>query len=329
MNTSNNQLHFYNNVHVVVLGATGFIGRWVAYYLSKHRANLSLIVRNKLDAAKIFSKYQVNGEIFEIDLHNLNGLREFYHDCRPVITFNLAGYGIDRSERDDRQMYQINSQLVNDLCEIVKQNQNTTWQYRDIVHVGSALEYGDVSGNLSEDTVPNPTTVYGKSKLSGTNLLQKFCKTNKVNSIIVRLFTVYGPGEHSGRLLPSLLDSASNHKPLPLTKGDQKRDFTYVEDVAEGLLRLGLTKAEEGRIINLATGKLTSVRRFVETAADMLRINPDLLQFNKIPTRDEEMKHDDVDISNLQELTGWQPPTSIEEGIIKTRRFFYPRVHVN
>ena len=81
-----------------------------------------------------------------------------------------------------------------------------------------------------------------------------------MRAVTARLFTVYGPGEHCGRLLPSLIEAARAEKPLELTAGTQLRDLTYVEDVAEGLLRLGLAQAEPGSVVNLATGHLTMVR---------------------------------------------------------------------
>lgn len=105
---------------------------------------------------------------------------------------------------------------------------------------------------------------------------------------------------------------------VPLTAGDQKRDFTYVEDVADGLLRLGLAAAKAGEIVNLASGHLTSVRSFAETAARILNLPHDGLKFGSIPTRPEEITHAEVELARLRRLTAWIPPTGIPEGIRKT-----------
>jgi dTDP-glucose 4,6-dehydratase len=139
--------------------------------------------------------------------------------------------------------------------------------------------------------------------------------------LTARLFTVYGPGEHSGRLLPSLLETAMSGNPLKLTAGSQQRDFTYVEDVAEGLLRLGLCQAKPGEIVNLATGKLTSVRHFAETAARILQIPSQALNFGQLPTRTEEMAHSEVSVERMRHLIGWVPTTEIAKGIRKTLEF--------
>jgi nucleoside-diphosphate-sugar epimerase len=128
---------------------------------------------------------------------------------------------------------------------------------------------------------------------------------------------VYGPGEYAGRLLPSLLAGARENRPIPLSAGAQKRDFVYVEDAAEALLRLGTSEAPSG-IVNVATGRLTSVRRFVQAAAAVLDIPPEHLRFGALQPRFEESEHGDVSITKLRRLTGWAPRTGIEKGIRKT-----------
>jgi UDP-glucose 4-epimerase len=311
----------YRNANVVVLGASGFIGRWVARLLCVEDANLILFVRDRVAGQKVFSQYGISGEIIEADLRDPLIVRDAIHKIRPTIIFNLAGYGVDPSEKDKETARLVNAQLVNTICEAMLDVRSAGWTGQDIVHVGSALEYGEIGGNLHEDSLPNPTTLYGQTKLAGTKNLEKCCEKFSLKGLTARLFTVYGPGEHAGRLLPSLLKAANNGSSLPLTTGEQKRDFTYVEDVATGLLHLGLSTAKYGKIVNLATGRLTSVRNFVETAAKVLQIPANKLIFGALPTRPEEMQHDPVTIERLKELTTWFPPTDISEGIYKTMVF--------
>ena len=307
---------------VVVLGASGFIGRWVARSLTALGAELFLVVRHQPSAEKIFARYDIRGTTVQLDLTRLDQLLPLFRDVQPAITFNLAGYGVDRAERDPRLAYLLNSDLVKALCQAINRHSDRQWAGRQLVHVGSALEYGEISGNLAEDSVPFPTTLYGKSKLAGTRALTDCCQRNNVNGLTARLFTVYGPGEHPGRLLPALLETAKSGQPLELTAGLQQRDFNYVEDVVEGLLRLGLTRGRPGEVVNLATGRLSSVRDFVTSAATALQIPAANLKFGAIPTRREEMAHDPVSNTRLQQLTGWLPPTGPGDGIRRTRNFF-------
>ncbi len=307
----------------MVLGASGFIGRWVSRLICRTGARPYLVARDVQSAKRVFSDYEISGEIIEADLCRPDSISELIARIKPDVVFNLAGYGVDRSERYEKMAYRINADLVEATCKAMALNRNSTWPGQRIVHVGSALEYGEIGGNLAEDSAANPTTLYGKSKLAGTNLLTGRCRELGVKGITARLFTVYGPGEHNGRLLPSLLKAGCDGTHLPLTAGEQRRDFTYVEDVAEGLLRLAVAESQPGEVVNLATGKLTTVRAFIETAASILNIPENKLQFGAIPTRVEEMQHAPVTVDRLRRLTDWTPEPEIAEGIQLTKNFKY------
>jgi nucleoside-diphosphate-sugar epimerase len=199
--------------------------------------------------------------------------------------------------------------------------QDQNWGGQQIVHIGSALEYGTTDGDLSEDSLPTPTTAYGQTKLAGTQVLSEYNARIQLKGMTARLFTVYGPGEHAGRLLPSLINMATNGQSLELTAGLQERDFIYVGDVAEGLLRIGSTASTNISIVNLATGHLLAVRGFIEIVADSLSIPAGKLNFGVIPTREEEMQHAPVAVSRLKQLTDWLPQTEVRQGIHKTMDF--------
>jgi UDP-glucose 4-epimerase len=306
----------YRGVRVAVLGASGFIGRWVSRKLCAAGACPYLVVRDPESAATTLSQYGVSGELLEADLSNTSVLGEIYSRIRPAITFNLVGYGVDVTERDEAVAYQINAGLPGDICEAAAAWKDPNWSGQQIVHAGSALEYGDIGGDLREDSGTHPTTVYGISKLKGTRSIAKGCAALGLRGLTARLFTVYGPGEHAGRLLPSLIETSRTRQPLELTAGTQRRDFTYVEDVADGLLRLGLAvTVEQGEVINLATGRLVSVRSFIEIAASTLKIPASNLRFGALPARLDEMEHGDISIDRLRRVLCWVPSTSIEEGL--------------
>ena len=238
---------------------------------------------------------------------------------RPAIAFNLIGYGVDPSERDPSLAEALNDRFVGSLGELLVDYREPGWDGQALVHVGSALEYGAAGGDLDETTVPAPTTLYGRTKLAGTRRLADIAAERGLPALTARLFTVYGPGERKGRLLPSLLAAAVSDHSLALTEGRQRRDFTYVGDVADGLLKLALSDAEPGKIVNLATGRLTEVREFAQIAARILGIPPDRLRFGQQPSRPEEMTHDPVTLERLLRYTGWRPGTRVDDGITLTR----------
>ncbi len=308
----------YSGVRVALLGASGFIGRWVARALSGQGADLVLIVRDRHSTELLADSCGFHGEIVEMDMSNATAISRLFERIRPAITFNLAGYGVDPSERDERTMQAINVELVETVADAVAFTRNAAWHSQTLVQAGSALEYGSTRGELSEDSPANPVNEYGRSKLAATHALSRRGAETGLRAVTARLFTVYGPGEHRGRLLPSLIEAARNGTSLPLTAGDQQRDFCYVDDVAEGLLRLGLGDAAPGETVNLATGRLTSVRSFALLAARTLSIPAERLEFGAMPTRDDEMWHGRVNVDRFERITGWLPPIGIEEGIRRT-----------
>ncbi|MGI9079038.1 MAG: NAD-dependent epimerase/dehydratase family protein [Gemmatimonadaceae bacterium] len=306
----------YRGVTAAVLGASGFIGRWVVRALVARDAKVVLVVRSASSAADAGLGDGAQGTVVRADLSRDNAVREVIASSRPAVVFNLAGYGVDRGERDEHAAYVINAELPERIVEALAEQRDSTWGGQQLVHVGSALEYGEIDGNLSETSVPNPTTLYGQSKLAGTLAVMRACGELGVRGITARLFTVYGDGEHAQRLLPTLIAAVCDEKPIALSAGEQRRDFTYVEDVAEGLLRLGLVRsAGSGEIVNLATGRLTPVRSFVEETARAVGISSSRLKFGALPTRAEEMQHDPVSVEKLRAMLGWVPSRSLHEGI--------------
>jgi nucleoside-diphosphate-sugar epimerase len=302
----------YSGVRAAVLGASGFIGQWVARKLNEASAEVGLIVRDRSRLSDL------KGQVFEIDLAHPDEVGKIFELFRPAITFNLAGYGVDPAERDNNLSEKLNAQLPRVICDAAAGWKDPQWPSQHIVQVGSALEYGTVSGDLREDGPVKPTTVYGQSKLRGTQNVTEGCRRLGLRGLTARLFTVYGPGEHNTRLLPSLIRGAQSGQRLELTAGTQQRDFAYVEDVAEGLLRLGLSATAPGLVVNLATGELHSVREFIEIAASILGIPGSKLRFGGLPTRAEEMQHDPVSVETMKTITGFVPPSSIKLGVERT-----------
>jgi nucleoside-diphosphate-sugar epimerase len=244
---------------VLVTGATGFIGRWVTRALVRAGAEVHAAVRDAGAAAAVVGRWAPSAALHEADLRREPEVDALVLRVRPVLIVSLAGYGVDPSERDAAAAEALNGALPRLLAEAMARHGEATWDGQQVVHAGSALEYGTAAGDLREDGPATPTTLYGRTKLEGTRMLEAACARLGVRGTTARLFTVYGEGEHEGRLLPSLMAAARGTAPLDLTAGEQRRDFTWVGDVADGLLRLART-GWTGGVVNLATGRLHTAR---------------------------------------------------------------------
>ncbi len=318
MTTPNQFRTNYIGVRTIVCGASGFIGRRFVQALSRSGARVYAVVRSKTAADLVVSACPSACEAVECDLRNESCVRAVFAKVRPSITFNLAGYGVDPAERDGETAYALNAIVPQILADALYAYADASWYGQQLIHAGSALEYGQAGGNLAEDCVPRPTTLYGRSKLEGTLNVAAVARRTGLRAVTARLFMVYGPGERPYRLLPSLLRIARTGETLDLTDGVQRRDFTYVDDVVEGLLRLGVSAAKPGETVNLATGKLASVREFSDTAAQIMQIPVRQLCFGALPARKEEMYHEQVNVKRLYQLCSWLPTTTPAQGILWT-----------
>ena len=309
----------YRGVRTLVLGGSGFIGAWTARMLHAKGAVVTAAARNPWRVAEALGPAADHVSVAGADLEQPAVVANLIDATRPAVVFNLAGYGVDRSERSPGQMLTMGPALVVAICEALARSTSDGWTGMRLVHAGSGAEYGRLDGPVTAASPLLPVTDYGRAKLQATESLRTLSASMGFRAVIARLFTVFGPGEPSDRLLPTLMRTARTGIPLALTNGGQRRDFTYIADVTEGLLRLGASGARAGEAVNLATGRLSSVRDFVEAAAAVLEIPAACLQFGALPDRDDETWHGEVDVTRLRELTGWVPPTSLGEGVGRSR----------
>jgi len=313
----------YPGSRALVLGASGFIGRWVARRLSQAQATVTVAVRDLSAYEGVAQAWGIRAQAIELDSLDAASVERAIHETTPDIVFNLVGYGVDRGEVDTDLMWRINRDLVRHTATALSRTvPSKTWSGgRRLVHVGSALEYGLMEGVAREDRPPVAHTEYGRSKLEGTAVLAEVAAATGLNAVTGRLFTVYGPGEHPGRLLPTIRRAAIDGTVVRLTSGTQCRDFSYVDDVAEGLIRLGASFGVPGEAINVAAGRMTSVRDFAQTAAQVLHLPVDRLQFGAEEVRPDEMRISGVAVDRLKARTGWEMAAGLENGLSRAARF--------
>ena len=275
----------YRDVPVLLLGASGFIGRWVARSLTAARAELHLGIRNPGALDPLRQPYGIGGRVWRVDLEQPDVVSKLLGELRPAVVFNLAGYGVRANERREARAESVNAAVPAELARACADVVQSGWPGRSLVHAGSALEYGPVAGTVRETLPATPTTSYGRTKLAGARAIETICDQSELRAVVARMFTVFGPGEPLPRLLPTLLAARHTRAPLELTDGVQKRDFVYVEEVAEALLGLGVSAQPGYATVNVATGTPHSVREFVTAAAEVLALDPARLRFGALPHR--------------------------------------------
>ena len=313
----------YRDVPVLVTGATGFIGRRVALALADAGAKVAIVVRNR---ARLDSALAGRARVIEADLTHSGTMATAVAMVHPSITFNLAGYGVAKNERDDVTAHRVNMLAVGELIEALSGVSADEWDGARLVQAGSGFEYGAIDEPLDENAQALPTTTYGQTKLAATTLIHHARAEGGLPSVTARLFTIFGPGEREGRLFPTLADAAPAKDRIPLTPGTQSRDWVYVDDAAKAMLALGLVRREkllselhpfDAPSINLASGNLTSVRDFAIEAAKALGITESRLGFGDLPQPPEKICHPAVPVGRLKAALGWLPPVDPASGLAR------------
>lgn len=228
--------------------------------------------------------------------------------------FHLASRGVRHSIHAPRETHDVNATGTLTLLEASRRA-----GIHRFVYVSSSEVYGSaqtVPMNELHPTLPN--TVYGGSKLAGEAYARVYHRTYGLPTVTVRLFNTYGPRSHhegdSGEVIPKFLLRARNGLP-PVVFGDgaQTRDFTFVTDIARGMVAAAEADEAIGETINLGSGKEISI---TELASRILRLtgHGDLDPEYRAP-RPGDVHRLLADGAKARKLLRWVPSVDLGEGL--------------
>ena len=175
-----------------------------------------------------------------------------------------------------------------------------------------------MNGAMEESSAPHPDDFYGVTKLAGGLLARVVGAQHGLETVHLRLFSVYGPGEDRRRLVASVVRALLADQPIALTPGEQVRDFVYVDDVAGAMLDAAYRPALDKVTINLGTGVQTSVRDLCRILANLTGGRHDLLRFGEVPYRHGERFSWRASTTHAEHTLGWRASTPLFEGLART-----------
>ena len=180
---------------------------------------------------------------------------------------------------------------------------------------------GEQEPPVHEGMVPRPVSPYGAGKLAGEAYCSAFHGSYGLNTVMLRFSNVYGPySYHKGSVVAQFFRDLIEKRPLVVYgDGHQTRDFVYVSDLIEAIL-LADAANTPGEVFQIASGRETSVRTLIET---MNKVLPEMnFDVRYEPARAGEIRRNYASIEKARRMLGYDPRTSLEEGLANTWRWF-------
>ena len=190
-----------------------------------------------------------------------------------------------------------------------------------VVFAGSSSVYGDTEVLPKTEVMPtNPLSPYALQKLVGEMYLQMFTKLYGLETVTTRYFNVFGPRQdpgspYSGVISLFIKALSEGTPPLIYGDGEQTRDFTYVANVVDAVLRAADTPGVGGQVFNVATNSRISLNQLLATLKKIFGSSVEPIYE---PARKGDIHDSQADISKAARLLGYQPSIGLEEGLRKT-----------
>lgn len=296
--------------NALVTGAAGFIGFHLVSELIKSNVTVYALIE-KTDEVGKKKLLNISLDIIIIDsfeqmLRNPENYPNF--DC----IFHLATVGVNPAFNNIELFCDVNIKMSCQLIDFAKSNQTKLF-----VNFGSCFEYGDHGDALlTEDMDCRPESLYAISKNASTNLSVCHAKNQGVNLITVRPFGVFGEGEGSLRLAPSIIESCLHKKVVKTTLGEQIRDFVNVKDVVKAVIALTGANFVPYEIYNVCSDNPINVKDFILEIIDTCKFDRSLVDFGGIPYRKNEAMVFAGSNKKLQNIINYPFPRDHKSGIL-------------
>jgi nucleoside-diphosphate-sugar epimerase len=300
--------------HYLVTGGAGFIGSHLAEELVRRGERVrivdSLITGKRENFARLSGVDFVQGDLADLAVaqNAVEGVDYVLHQA--------AIPSVPRSVQDP-----ITSNRAN-----VDASLNVLVAARDagvkrVVYAGSSSAYGNAPALPKVETMPTaPLSPYALQKLVAEQYCQMFTQLYGLETVTIRYFNVFGPRQdpsspYSGVISLFISALCDGRQPKIYGDGEHTRDFTYVANVVDGVLRACAAPAASGEVINVATGGRISLNLLFRTVRDL--VGGDVEPLYEAP-RAGDVKDSQADIGKAQRLLGYEPTVSFEEGLRNT-----------
>jgi UDP-glucose 4-epimerase len=281
-------------MHVLITGASGFLGRQLITFLDKKHDVYVLTHRHGLSVRNL---QQLNGDILQPD--------EFGKKLMDIdAVIHLAAINKARTDLECKRLFETNVVGTFNMLEIARK-----MAVRKFIFASSAAVYGHKKVQPVKETFPpNPKSLYGLSKLISERTCMYYGSTHGFSAVCLRISNIYGPDQPSGFIVTDLFDKSNLFNMIEVENSSSTRDFVYVGDAARALAKC--LDVNVSGVINVGSGKETSA---LEIAIQLGKFSGKKVVSKEGANRDVERNV--LDIGRARALLCWEPEMPLEKGL--------------
>ncbi len=301
-------------MRVLVTGGAGFIGSHVVKKLVQQGESVTILdnlsTGRKEHLSPLLSSSNVN--LVVGDIRNQETVRKCVEDADRVV--HLAAIAsVPYSIRNPVETHDVNVEGTLNVLQACHE-----YGVGKLVYASSCAVYGEPRFiPVAEEHPFSATSPYAQSKIASEAYCQLFREKHHLQTVCLRAFNVYGANQCNsdyGGVITQFMSRLGEHQaPIIYGDGEQSRDFIYVDDVADTIARIIRTPNGYDGNYNLGSGRATTINQLVQILQEILGDR----EFRPVylPARSGDIRHSQADISRARKQLGFEPRTSLEEGL--------------
>ena len=305
-------------MNILITGGLGLIGHNVVRRLidfgheisiTDTQTNYGLVPQEELDyliAERQSMIREVELRCHRIDISDREGIDWLIRTYQPDTVIHLASFPRQKVVNADPQTgSRAMSEGLLNLCEASKQH-----RVDKFVYISSSMVYGDFGDQVQEDALCHPQGQYGIMKLAGEWLVRDYTRRGSFDHVIIRPSAVYGPRDVEDRVVSRFMLSAMRGQTLRVNGPNESLDFTYVDDVADGIVAAALKSQANNKIYNITRGRSC-------TLLDAANLAVRIAGRGRVEIQDRDPNFPSrgaLNITAARRDLGFDPRVDIEEG---------------
>lgn len=291
---------------VLIFGGTGFIG----YHLSKKFIKKGWKVTSISKKFPTREKY-IKGVCYKkLNLEKIESYKVLKKNYDYLI--NASGYINNNNKAKYKQH---NFKIIKNIFLYFKDS-----KIKAFLNLGTSSEYGGKNSPQRENFKCKPETNYGKDKLKCTNFLIQSFKQYGFPMIVFRAYQIYGPLQETNRLIPIASKACRFDEKFNCIDGNQIRDYLYIDDLVDAVLKAINNSKAIGHIFNLGSGKKISIKYLINFIKKHYKKGKPI--YGKVKLRKDEKKEIYPNVSKIKKILNWKPKINIKKGLLMTLEYY-------